>query len=150
MSMPFAIAADLFALSGMTSIPLERIEVRPTFQQIKAGEQNLRTMSCSCKILKWNTVGLQGSLLSQFVEPIYMSSLTLGKHLCNVVFMAFLYWKIVFFNFIQVQCCQWWSRDIFSRPTQTETMGVQTELSQDTYKNVVIRIKAKLSLSKSF
>lgn len=49
-----------------------------TWDGIMHGER-LRTMSCSDKICRWNILGMQGALLSQIVETIYLNSLTLGK-----------------------------------------------------------------------
>jgi double-stranded RNA-specific adenosine deaminase len=36
-------------------------------------------MSCSDKIAKWNTLGWQGALLSNIFEPIYMSTIIVGR-----------------------------------------------------------------------
>ena len=63
---------------GEGTIPIEPGFKGQTFDGILRGER-LRTMSCTDKVCRWNVVGMQGALLSHFLEPVYLDSLTLGE-----------------------------------------------------------------------
>ena len=65
-------------ISGMVEVVEENGRQQQTLQALEEGE-DLLVMSCSDKLLLWNVVGVQGALYSNFLEPIYVKSIILGK-----------------------------------------------------------------------
>lgn len=65
--------------SGMGTVPLPQGDNHvQTWDGVTAGDR-LMTMSCSDKILRWNILGCQGSILSHWIPPVYFSSITIGS-----------------------------------------------------------------------
>ncbi|XP_072028451.1 double-stranded RNA-specific editase 1-like [Amphiura filiformis] len=51
----------------------------PLTGKSQASPERLFNMSCSDKVASWNVVGIQGALLSNVMDPIYLDSIVLGS-----------------------------------------------------------------------
>lgn len=51
-----------------------------TLSGLLSGKERLRTACCSDKAAYWNIVGIQGALLSNFINPIYFKTITIGDY----------------------------------------------------------------------
>ena len=66
-----------FSSLGEGAIPTEAKSVILSLDAIASGK-HLRHMSCSDKIFRWNVLGVQGALLTHFLQPIYLHSISIG------------------------------------------------------------------------
>ena len=79
--------------NGEGTIPIQAANSVLTWDGIMANGR-LLTMSCSDKVMRWNVLGMQGSLLSQFIEPIFVSSIVLGMLYHNQHFKRAMYARL--------------------------------------------------------
>ncbi|CAF0828665.1 unnamed protein product [Didymodactylos carnosus] len=75
--------------NGEGTLPTESATYYLSYDAIVNG-MHVKNMSCSDKICRWNLLGVQGALLTNIIEPIYISSITVGHpyhhgHLCRAL-----------------------------------------------------------------
>ena len=61
---------------------------------VQRRDTRLQTMSCSDKIARWNVLGVQGCLLSMYMEPIYFQSVTIGSEVGEEHFKRAVYGRV--------------------------------------------------------
>jgi len=67
--------------------------VTQTWDGVMAGER-LRTMSCSDKLAMWNVVGIQGAMLTHFMDPVYFESIIVGGMFNLSHISRALFWRL--------------------------------------------------------
>lgn len=100
-------------------------------------------MSCSDKIAKWNVVGIQGSLLSNIIEPVYLHSIILGSSKYMIDLYRGTYGRLEnSFVFSDLPM-----NYRFNKPILIETKIPLTECKQSDKSTIMLRIPTQNAIS---
>ncbi len=70
------------SMSGVPTLTLGDMREQ-THEMLSNAFNPLLSMSCSDKMAAWNVTGVQGALLSHFIHPIYIDTVTVGTKLSS-------------------------------------------------------------------